>query len=163
MTYELHEPTFDGTTAERWTEPDWESIAGSDPETVAGQFLLCEGGFPPETLDDLALPVVDEQLRLNRNALADAVYGADGLRTLDVSEATAEAVEERCLELLRDHFESMPETVEGVDELLLAWREHEAERFHEVEQKRHTDDEERYYEVRGERIETDEERPEKGW
>jgi hypothetical protein len=36
------------------------------------------------------------------------------------------------------------------------------EHAHEVEQKRHTDDETRYHEVKGQRRETGEERPEKG-
>jgi hypothetical protein len=30
MAYELHEPTFAGTTAARWEEPDWSEIAGEE-------------------------------------------------------------------------------------------------------------------------------------
>lgn len=162
MAYELHEPTFDGTTTDRWVEPDWEEIAGADPATVSGHFLLCEGGFPPESVNNLALPVVDGAGRLNRNALADAVYGDASVNSLDVTEEIDEAVTERCMTLLSEQFESMPESIEAVDDLLLAWRQHRDVQFHDIEQKRLTDDEERYYEAKGQRIETGEVRPEKG-
>lgn len=162
MSYELHEPTFEGTVNDRWTEPDWSEIAGNDPETVAGHFLLCEDGFPPGSVEELELAAVDERGRLNRNALADAVYGPHSVETLDVDEKLEEDVKEYVTELLRNHFDSMPETVPEVDERLLAWQEEEAERAHEVEQKMHTDDDARYHEVKGQRQETNEERPEKG-
>lgn len=162
MSYELHEPTFDGTTDERWTEPDWSEIAGGDPGTVAGHFLLCADGFPPESLDDLELAVVDERGRLNRNALADAIYGPHSVETLDVEEDLRAEVETYAKELLRDRFESMPETLQAVDEQLLAWQEKQAEHAHEVEQKAHTDDEARYHEIEGQQRESGEERPEKG-
>lgn len=162
MSYELHEPRFDGTSADRWEEPDWEDIAGNDPTTIAGHFLLCADGFPPESVSDLELAVVDEDMRLNRNALADALHGPHSVETLDVREELADAVEDLVHELLRDNFESMPETKAGVDDQLLAWQEHEAEHEHEVEQQARTDDA-RYHEVKGEVIESGEERPEKGW
>lgn len=163
MSYELHEPRFDGTATDRWEEPDWEAVAGDDPTTISGHFLLCEDGFPPESVSDLEIAVVDEDMRLNRNALADALHGPHSIETLDVREELADAVEDLVHELLRDEFESMPETKEGVDEQLLAWQEEAAEHEHEVEQKMHTDDDARYHEVKGEVIESGEERPEKGW
>jgi hypothetical protein len=161
VTYEFHEPTFDGTTDERWTGHDWPAIA-DEPEAVAGHFLLCADGFPPESVGDLELAVVDRRGRLNRNALADAVYGPNGVQQLDVADELAEEIESYARDRLRDHFESMPETLQGVDKRLLAWQEETAEHSHELEQKMRTDDEARYHEVRGQQQETGAERPEKG-
>lgn len=162
MPYELHEPTFDGTSSDRWEEPDWKELAGDNPKAIAGHFLLCKGGFPPESVSDLELAVVDETGRLNRNALADAVVGPNSVKVLDVSDEFEAEVEDRVQEYLRDHFESMPETKAEVNELILYWRQKEEDYEHDIDQKMRTDDEARYHEVKGQIADTGEDRPEKG-
>lgn len=160
--YEFHEPTFYGTTAERWEAPASPDLDAGNLETAAGHFLLSTSGFPPDDPADLELPVVDEEGRLNRNALANAAHGPDSVETLDVSADLETTVKNAIHELLRDEFESMPGTKAKVASELLAWEETEAEHEHEVAQKRTTDDEQRYHEARENVEEHGEERPEKG-
>ncbi|WP_435128226.1 hypothetical protein [Halobaculum sp. D14] len=162
MSYELHEPEFDGTTTERWKPASPSDLGDSALDSPADHFLLSESGFPPESPDDLALQVVDRVGRLNRNALANAAYGADSVETMDVDDSTEESVQTLCRELLREEFESMPETEQGVDEQLLAWEERLYEQKHETRQKLHTDDEQRYHEAEAADAPNEEERPETG-
>lgn len=160
MSYDLHEPTFYDTATERWDAPDREAFDA--PETAAGHYLLSSSGFPPESVDDLALPVVDAEGDLNRNALENAAHGPDSVGELDVDAGTARDVQRACHELLAEEFEETPHRVDDVRKELLAESEHRSEREHEVEQKQHTDDEKR--ELRAEETEDrhSAERPEKG-
>lgn len=159
MAEEIHEPTFDGATEDRWVEPDWEALADGSPDAVAGHFLLSRTGFPPDDVDDLAVPVVDEEGRLNLHALADVAVGIDDV---DVDEDTEEEIVELAHELIRDNFAAWPETKAGVKERLLAWRKEQHDREQEVKQKMTTDDEDRYGDVKDQQSETGPERPEKG-
>lgn len=156
--YEFHEPTFYGTTEERWEEPSREALP-DQPAAAAGHFLLSASGFPPESVEDLALPVVDAEGDLNRHALADAVTGPDSVASLDASDRIERRVEETVADLEAEQF---PEGDEGVSTEVAAEHEGppEEQHEHEVEQKLHTDDEAREYAA--EEALDDEDRPEKG-
>lgn len=162
MSYELHEPTFYDTTAERWAEPSRQEFDDSRVVLVDDHFLLSASGFPPESYDDLELPVVDEEGRLNRNALANVAYGPGSVETLDVSADLVEETKDLVHDLLTEHFDSLPQTMSRGEqrERMLAWLEEQREDRHEAEQKLHTDDEER--ELAAEVDQDDEDRPEKG-
>ncbi|MBP1988336.1 hypothetical protein [Halolamina salifodinae] len=162
MAYEPHEPTFYDTTAERWEEPSRQAFDDSRVVAVDDHFLLSATGFPPESYEDLELPVVDEDGRLNRNALADAGYGPGSVETLDVSEDLEEAVKELIHDLLESEFDSLPQTMSRGEQRdrMLGWLEEQREDRHEAEQKLHTDDEAR--ELEAEVDQDEEERPEQG-
>lgn len=164
MSDELHEPTYYGTTAERWDEPGRQAYDDSRVEAVDDHFLLSASGFPPDSYDDLALPVVDEEGQLNRNALADAAYGPDSVEQLDVDEELEEEVKELVHDLLGEEFDSLPETMSRAEEKeqILAWQEEQREHEHEVEQKLHTDDEARELEAEEKWEESQDDRPEEG-
>lgn len=162
MSYELHEPTFYDTTAERWEVPSRQEFDDSRVAAVDDHFLLSASGFPPERYEDLELPVVDDEGRLNRNALADAAYGPGSVETLDVSEDVEAEVEDLVHDLLESEFDSLPQTMSRGEqrERMLAWLEEQREDRHEAEQKLHTDDQER--ELEAEIDQDEEERPEQG-
>ncbi|MFB6219930.1 MAG: hypothetical protein ABEH90_00705 [Halolamina sp.] len=164
MSYELHEPTFYDTTAERWDAPSRQEFDDSRVEAVDDHYLLSASGFPPDAFEDLELPVVDEEGRLNRNALADAAYGANSVETLDVSTDVVEEVKDLVHDLLNEQFDSLPQTMSRGEEKerMLAWLEEEAEAHHEVEQKLHTDDEARELQAEEELEASQEDRPETG-
>lgn len=164
MSYELHEPTFYDTTAERWEAPDRQAFDDSRVAAVDDHFLLSASGFPPESYDDLELPVVDEDGQLNRNALANAAYGPGSVETLEVPDGLEEETRELAHELLREHFDSLPQTMSRGEEKvrMLAWQEEQAEDQHEAEQKLHTDDEARELEAEEEMETSEEDRPETG-
>lgn len=164
MSYELHEPTFSDTTAERWEAPSRQEYDDSNVEAVDDHYLLSGSGFPPETDDDLELPVVDEEGRLNRNALANAAYGPGSVERLDVSEDLKEKTKDLIHELLRENFDSLPQTMNRDEEKerMLGWQEAEGADRHEAEQKLHTDDEARTLEAQEDRDMSDDERPETG-
>lgn len=160
--YELHEPTFAGTTAERWEAPDPDTLDGANVGSIDGHYLLSESGFPPSSIDDLALPVVDERGRLNRNALANAAHGPGSVEALDVADDLEVAVKDAIHQLLRDEFEGTAARKGEVARQLLAREEHQAEHEHEVAQKLHTDDEQRRLDAEEQVHEQEGERPEKG-
>lgn len=164
MSYELHEPTFYDTTAEQWEEPSRQEFDNSRVELVDDHFLLSASGFPPDSYDDLELPVVDDDGRLNRNALANAAYGPGSVERLDVPEDLEEETKELIHDLLEEHFDSLPQSMSRAEQRdrMLAWREEQQEDRHEAEQKLHTDDEARELEADEQIDETQEERPEKG-
>lgn len=164
MSYELHDPTFYETTAERWEEPSRQEFDDSRVEAVDDHYLLSASGFPPESYDDLELPVVDADGRLNRNALADAAYGPGSVERLDVSEELESEITDLIHELLREEFDSLPQTMSRGEERerMLTWLEEEQEAQHAAEQKLHTDDEARELEAEEDREASGEERPEKG-
>lgn len=164
MSYELHEPTFYDTTAERWEEPSRQAFDDSRVEVVDDHYLLSASGFPPESYEDLELPVVDEDGRLNRNALADAAYGPNSVESLDVSEAVEEETKDLVHDLLDEQFDSLPQTMSREErrERMLAWLEEQREDRHEAEQKLHTDDEARELQAEEEREASQEDRPETG-
>ncbi|GAB7014422.1 hypothetical protein [Halolamina salina] len=164
MSHELHEPSFYGTTTERWEEPSRQEFDDSRVAAVDDHYLLSASGFPPDSFEDLALPVVDEDGQLNRNALAAAAYGPGSVETLDVSEGVVEETRDLVHDLLTENFDSLPQTMSRGEqrEEMLAWLEERREDRHEVEQKLHTDDEARELEADEQLDEHQEERPEKG-
>lgn len=162
MAYELHEPTFYDTTAERWEAPSRQQFDDSRVEAADDHFLLSATGFPPERYEDLELPVVDADGQLNRNALADAAYGPGSVETLDVPEEIEEEAKDLVHDLLASEFDSLPQTMSRGEQRdrMLAWLEEQREDRHEAEQKLHTDDEER--ELEAEVDQDEEDRPEQG-
>lgn len=164
MSYELHEPTFYDTTAERWEAPDRQEYDDSRVAAVDDHFLLSASGFPPEQYEDLELPVVDEDGQLNRNALANAAYGPGSVEMLDVSDELEEETKELAHELLREQFDSLPQTMSRGEEKerMLAWQEEQQQDQHTAEQKLHTDDEARELKAEEELEASEEDRPETG-
>lgn len=68
--YEVHVPSFRGTATEGWEPP----TPDCEPSlhALGEHYLLSETGFPPESADDLALPVVDADGDLHWSALLHA-------------------------------------------------------------------------------------------
>jgi hypothetical protein len=68
--YEVHVPSYRGTATAGWERPppDCEPTL----QALAEHYLLSESGFPPDSADDLALPVVDAEGRLHESALIRA-------------------------------------------------------------------------------------------
>lgn len=62
----------DGLTLDVWGFDDWDEMNDIEREVVSEHFLLADSEFPPESFDDLALPVVDAGGTLSRDALVDA-------------------------------------------------------------------------------------------
>jgi hypothetical protein len=94
MEYDMHEPSYDGTTEADWNAPTLEDIMmayGYDEdydsydalpddakETIGGHFMISASGFPAENFGDYKLPVVGLEGELSLNAL-NAVKGGRGV------------------------------------------------------------------------------------
>ena len=84
MGYQLHNPTYSGTTDEQSeAQLDESDFDADDLSTIGGHYLLFESGFPPESFTDLALPVVDPDGNLNRTRLSSAKAGVSQLDGVD--------------------------------------------------------------------------------
>jgi hypothetical protein len=82
--YQLHNPTYSGTTDEQSeAQLDENDFDADDLSTIGGHYLLSESGFPPESFTDLALPVVDPDGNLNRTRLSSAKAGVSQLDGVD--------------------------------------------------------------------------------
>jgi hypothetical protein len=89
MGYQLHDPTYSGTTDERSdTQLDLNDFETDDLSAIGDHYLLSGSGFPPESFTDLALPVVDPDGSLNRTRLSSAKAGVSQLE--GISEEIAE-------------------------------------------------------------------------
>lgn len=77
--YEVHSVSYDGTTTEDWDAPQQSDFDTDDLSAVDDHFLLSGSGFPPESFDDLKIPLVDPDGNLNRNALETAYSGGHGV------------------------------------------------------------------------------------
>lgn len=112
----VHEPQFEETTTndvsdldlEDWgfEDDDWDELDEVAQEVVAEHFLASESGFPPESFDDLTLPVVTADGELSEPALRDALDEQDVL-----GDDVAGDVEEIVSELL-DEFDSVEENAD---------------------------------------------------
>lgn len=80
--YDMHTPSWSGTTSSDWSRPDMEDFDTDDLSEIADHFLISMTGFPPENYGDLKLPVVEPSGDLNVNALA-AVKGGRGVSAVD--------------------------------------------------------------------------------
>jgi hypothetical protein len=80
--YEMHTPSWSGTTEEDWSRPDMEDFDTDDLSEISNHFIISSSGFPPENFTDLKLPVVEPSRELNVNALA-AVKGGRGVSAVD--------------------------------------------------------------------------------
>lgn len=105
--YELHRPDVEGTSKDDWQSHTPADYEADDLANLAGHFLLSASGFPPQSADDLALPVVDEDGDLNLNALEAARAGAEGV-DVDADLAPETHAEARRLveTLVGENFES---------------------------------------------------------
>jgi hypothetical protein len=91
MEYDMHEPSYEGTTEKSWDSPDledimqayewdeeydsYESLPEEAKETVGNHFLISMSGFPADTYGDYKLPVVEPNKELSKNALMAAKGG----------------------------------------------------------------------------------------
>lgn len=74
--YDIHRPSFSGTTTDDWEFPTEQDFATDDLSTVADHFLLSASGFDdPDEFEDLQLPVVNSQGYLSINGLWAAQNG----------------------------------------------------------------------------------------
>jgi hypothetical protein len=74
--YDIHRPSFSGTTTDDWEFPTEQDFATDDLSTVVDHFLLSASGFDdPDEFEDLQLPVVNSQGYLSINGLWAARSG----------------------------------------------------------------------------------------
>lgn len=104
--YDLHEPSYSGTTTSEWTAPDREDFDTDDLSEIDEHFLLSASGFPPEDFTDLNLPVVDPDGQLNENALQAAHGGAHSVEAIDdIDAATGQETKSLIEDLSREEFD----------------------------------------------------------
>jgi hypothetical protein len=103
MTYQLHDPTYSGTTDERsdaqLSQNDFDT---DDLSETSGHYLLSESGFPAENFIDLALSVVDPDGHLNRTRPSSAKAGVEQLD--DITDEIAENAVGKIDQLAEDEF-----------------------------------------------------------
>lgn len=159
--YELHEPDFSGTTTEHWDEPSRDGFETDDLDEIADHYLLSESGFPPESFDDLALPVVEVDGDLNYHGLDDAQTGADSVEVLDASDEVESEVKHLVQSLKEEHF---PEEAEGgaIPQAIEAKHDAPPEELHHHEAEYHLHHEDEVREREAKEVLDREERPEKG-
>jgi hypothetical protein len=105
--YDIHRPSFSGTTKTEWEFPTGGNFDTSDLSTVADRFLLSASGFDdPDEFDDLALPVVNSQGYLSLNGLWAAQRGPYSVERIDdIDEETKAAVRDLIDDLGKENFE----------------------------------------------------------
>ena len=102
MSYELHEPSFEGIsdqTSDNPRDDDFNNLA-----TASDHFLLSETGFPPERFDDLHLPVVDNDGKLNFNKLRTAKGTVEQID--DIDEDMIADTKEKIDDLIDENFQT---------------------------------------------------------
>lgn len=103
--YDLHRPTFTGTTTNDWEFPTEQDFETDDLSRVAEHFLLSASGFDdPGRFDDLQLPVVNGQGYLSLNGLWAARRGPYSVERIDVDPETRAAVRDLIDDLGRENF-----------------------------------------------------------
>lgn len=104
--YEMHEPTYSGTTTSDWESPQMEDFDTDDLSEIGEHFVLSASGFPPENFTDLKIPVVEPGGDLNENALQAAHGGAHSVESIDDIDSDTESdVKELLEELSREEFD----------------------------------------------------------
>ncbi|WP_049899576.1 hypothetical protein [Halococcus agarilyticus] len=104
--YEIHRPSFSGTTRNDWEFPSEVDFDTEDLPAAADRFLLSKSGFDePGAFEDLALPVVTSRGELSYNALWAAKRGPYSVERIDGLDAeTRQEVEELVDDLGHEHF-----------------------------------------------------------
>ncbi|PSP70238.1 hypothetical protein BRC80_09305 [Halobacteriales archaeon QH_9_66_26] len=105
--YEVHQPSFAGTTRNDWEFPSEVDFDTEDLPAAADRFLLSKSGFDePDAFEDLALPVVTSRGELSYNALWAAKRGPYSVERIDGLDAeTRQEVEQLIDDLGHEHFE----------------------------------------------------------
>jgi signal transduction histidine kinase len=100
--YEIHRPSFAGTTRNDWEFPSEVDFDTEDRPVAAERFLLSKSGFDePDAFEDLALPVVTSRGELSYNALWAAKQGPYSVERIeDIDAETKQAVEQLIDDLL---------------------------------------------------------------
>ena len=106
--YEVHRPSFAGTTRNDWEFPSEVDFDTEDLPTAADRFLLSKSGFDePDAFEGLALPVVTSRGELSYNALWAAKQGPYSVERIeDIDAETKQAVEQLIDDLGHEHFEA---------------------------------------------------------
>lgn len=109
-------PSWGSTSKRGWESPQLSDFRTEDMEKVSQHFLASTSGFPPENFNDLKLPVVDENGRLNLRALRIAKRAASQVN--GVSEQSEEKIKLIANTLIKSNFpaEAMTASLEEVDE-----------------------------------------------
>lgn len=104
--YDVHEPSYDGTTTDDWNAPRESDFDTDDLGEIADHFVLSDDGFPPENYGDLSLPVVEPGGDLSLEALETAHGGAHGVTAMDgIDDDTVDDVQSMLEELADQEFD----------------------------------------------------------
>jgi len=141
MDYDMHEPSYDGTTEADWSAPtledimmayEWDeeydsydALPEEAKETIGNHFIISESGFPAENFGDYKLPVVSLEGELSLNAL-NAVKGGRGVSAVEgLNSEMEDTIVEMVNELANEEFDKeygmeeemgsvKPVTIDGV-------------------------------------------------
>lgn len=141
MDYDMHEPSYEGTTEADWSAPtledimmayDWDddfdsydALPDEAKETIGNHFMISESGFPAENFGDYKLPVVTTDGELSLNAL-NAVKGGRGVSAVEgLNSEMEDSIVEVVNELANEEFDKdygmeeemasiKPVTIDGV-------------------------------------------------
>jgi hypothetical protein len=141
MEYDMHEPSYEGTTEADWSAPtledimmayEWDdeydsydALPDEAKETVGNHFIISESGFPAENFGDYKLPVVSLDGELSLNAL-NAVKGGRGVSAVEgLNSEMEDTIVEMVNELANEEFDKeygmdeemasiKPVTIDGV-------------------------------------------------
>jgi hypothetical protein len=96
--YEMHEPSYEGTTEADWSSPTlteimeaygwddeydtYDELPDDAKETIGNHFFISMSGFPADNFGDYKLPVVTPEGELSLNGLV-AVKGGRGVSAVD--------------------------------------------------------------------------------
>ncbi|WP_266078978.1 hypothetical protein [Haladaptatus caseinilyticus] len=106
--YSVHEPEYDDTTDEEWSAPQEHDFDTDDLSDIASHFVLSSSGFDsPDTYDDLQLPVVGPDGKLNENALQTAYSGGHSVEAVEDIDEDTKGDARDVLESLADEFEDL--------------------------------------------------------
>ncbi|WP_435155589.1 hypothetical protein [Haladaptatus sp. DFWS20] len=108
MNYSVHEPEFDDTTDDDWSAPQENDFDTDDLSEIASHFVLSASGFDsPDTYDDLKLPVVGADGRLNENAVQTAYSGGHSVEAVEDIDDDTKQDAKNVLKSLADEFDDL--------------------------------------------------------
>jgi len=119
--YEMHDPSYEGTTEESWSSPtleeimegygfdedfdSYQSLPQDAKETIGDHFFISMSGFPAENFGDYKLPVVTTDGKLSLNAL-NAVKGGRGVSAVaGLNSEMEDAIVKMANELANEEFD----------------------------------------------------------
>lgn len=106
--YSVHEPTFSGTTDDEWNAPEEKDFDTDDLSDIASHFVLSSSGFDdPERYEDLNLPVVGPDGKLNENAIQTAYSGGHSVEQVDGIDDDTKSDAKDILSDLADDFDDL--------------------------------------------------------